>query len=559
MRTRFPAWILVAPLLIAGTAIGGPADTPPPLDLDLGDVNVVERIEHLDQGWTDDERLAYYYRSQGARILPYTWFVALHEAGTDLPFGRDELILRHGYLPQPADPKWNPDGLPVGFTRDGKFDWVGLSCGACHTGQINYQGVGYRIDGGASNGDYEGFLNALLEALDSLDDPARFDGFAQRVLGKKYNAKSKAKLQAELEPQRKGVRDYVLATRTQVKGGYARVDALGGAFNHLLVNVAGIEENFRPLTSAVSYMHIWDAARHDRTQWNGFNHNGGYGRVARNVGQVTGVWTHIDFAPGKKTTIYKSSVRVAGMVDTEQLNMKLRSPPWPEAFGALDPAKVAQGKPLYDEHCLRCHAVIDPADPDREALAVLVPVDELGTDPEMAVTFATRVAKTGPLEGRKMGFGPARFGPEAKAYELLIHTVIGIMQAQPMAATEELMIAIAEGRGTPGGQPLFLSEEELKAYKARSLNGVWATAPYLHNGSVPTLYDLLLPPAERPMEFTVGRLEYDPVKAGYVTDPLPGAFVFDATKSSNLNTGHAYGVELTDAERYALIEYIKAM
>ncbi|MCO4769613.1 MAG: hypothetical protein KDA24_06235 [Deltaproteobacteria bacterium] len=552
-----PAGLLGLVLFLAPPSSASESGTEPVLD--LGTRNAVDAIAVLDQGWSDEERLEYYYRPQGSRIVPYSWMLALHEAGTDLPFARDELILRNGYLPGTQDPKWNPDGLPLGFVKDGRNDWVGLSCGACHTGQLNYEGVGYRVDGGASNGDYEGILTDLLAALDSLDDPGRFDGFARRVLGKKYSEKRKAKLLEELGPNREYVRNYVLATETAVTGGYARVDALGGAFNHLLVNVAGLKDELRPLTSPVSYMHIWDAARHDRTQWNGFNHNGGYGRVARNVGQVTGVWSHIDFKPGMKTTTYPSSVRVPGMIETERLNRSLTSPAWPEAFGALDGKKVAAGAALYAEHCVECHEVFDRADPEREARAVIVPLDDIGTDPEMATTFATRTTKTGAFEGRRVGFGQGTFGAEAKAYEVLVHSIIGIMQAQPMAATEELLIAIADGRGTPGGAPIFASEEELKAYRARTLNGIWATPPFLHNGSVPTLFDLLLPPEERPKEFWVGDLTFDPVKVGYATAAFEGGFRFDTTLESNWNTGHVYGAELSDDERYAIIEYIKSL
>ena len=61
-------------------------------------------------------------------------------------------------------------------------------------------------------------------------------------------------------------------------------------------------------------------------------------------------------------------------------------------------------------------------------------------------------------------------------------------------------------------------------YKARPLNGIWATAPFLHNGSVPTMYDLLLPVAERPKTFYLGSREYDPEKMGYRTDHIKGTF-----------------------------------
>src|SRR5690606_24698234 len=76
--------------------------------------------------------------------------------------------------------------------------------------------------------------------------------------------------------------------------------------------------------------------------------------------------------------------------------------------------------------------------------------------------------------------------------------------------------------------------QSLLSYKARSLNGIWATAPYLHNGSVPSLYDLLLPkkrpgdPEEgeyRPDEFMVGSREFDPVKVGFRTQGYEGFFV----------------------------------
>ncbi len=98
-----------------------------------------------------------------------------------------------------------------------------------------------------------------------------------------------------------------------------------------------------------------------------------------------------------------------------------------------------------------------------------------------------------------------------------------------------------------------------KPYAARPLHGVWAMAPYLHNGSVPTLYDLLLPPASRPARFAIGQRDYDPKQVGFRTDiPLPKAkYVVDTTKPGNSNAGHGFGAQLTDAERWDLIEYLK--
>ena len=99
----------------------------------------------------------------------------------------------------------------------------------------------------------------------------------------------------------------------------------------------------------------------------------------------------------------------------------------------------------------------------------------------------------------------------------------------------------------------------LLAYKARPLNGIWATAPYLHNGSIPNLHQLLLPARERIPQFYVGKLEYDPEHVGFVTEAFEGGFKFDTTIPGNLNTGHEYGTGLSEQVRRELIEYLKTL
>jgi hypothetical protein len=94
------------------------------------------------------------------------------------------------------------------------------------------------------------------------------------------------------------------------------------------------------------------------------------------------------------------------------------------------------------------------------------------------------------------------------------------------------------------------------AYKARPLNGIWATAPYLHNGSVPTLDQLLTPAADRKPTFFVGSREFDPVNVGFDTEH--GTFLFDTTKPGNSNAGHDFAI--TDLKkRKALIAYLKTL
>lgn len=103
----------------------------------------------------------------------------------------------------------------------------------------------------------------------------------------------------------------------------------------------------------------------------------------------------------------------------------------------------------------------------------------------------------------------------------------------------------------------------LPGYKARPLNGIWATAPYLHNGSVPTLYDLLTKPADRPTTFLVPQGHFDPVKVGLAQDA--GGFEFNVVSPDganivgNSNAGHDYGTSLSETDKRALIEYLKSL
>lgn len=93
-------------------------------------------------------------------------------------------------------------------------------------------------------------------------------------------------------------------------------------------------------------------------------------------------------------------------------------------------------------------------------------------------------------------------------------------------------------------------------YKARPLNGIWATAPYLHNGSVRTLQQLLSP-SERQAKFQVGSTELDPVEVGLAN---AGPFTFDtAAQPGNSNQGHEYGADLDKDERLQLVEYLKSL
>lgn len=98
-----------------------------------------------------------------------------------------------------------------------------------------------------------------------------------------------------------------------------------------------------------------------------------------------------------------------------------------------------------------------------------------------------------------------------------------------------------------------------QVYKARPLNGIWATAPYLHNGSVLSLMELLQPSEERLKSFYVGSRELDPVNVGLINKQTPNSTLLDTTLLGNSNWGHDYGTQLTEAEKQALVEYMKTL
>ncbi|MGE0419575.1 MAG: hypothetical protein AB7O80_22455, partial [Acetobacteraceae bacterium] len=136
------------------------------------------------------------------------------------------------------------------------------------------------------------------------------------------------------------------------------------------------------------------------------------------------------------------------------------------------------------------------------------------------------------------------------------------LQAPNVSTTQQRVLA-----NTPTAQTLrgaFQTPTPTSiAYEARVMQGIWAAAPYLHNGSVPTLADLLKPAAERPASFVIGP-EYDPAKVGLAATQTKFTQVLlttdcSARNSGNSRCGHEYGIELTPAQKRALLEYLKTL
>lgn len=537
----------------------------------------VSKIVYLDQGWSPSDSARFYFTSQGSQILPYDWFLALEQANTQSLFRLDQNMARFRYLLQKPDPA-NPDGLPVGFVKDEGRDrpWLGLTCAACHTGQVNHDGVGYRIDGAPALADVRGFLAGLTEALEATRDQSdKFERFAAKVLGSANDASRRATLNEQLAvviDRRVGYN-----TRNFPAGsppGFGRVDAFGAILNEVFHQVvtdpageAG-SANTKPADAPVSYPCLWDTPQHDRVQWNGVAKNAGLGSLGRNVGEVLGVFGDFEVPERPGVTGYSSSVRVLNLIKMEDWLKTLWSPQWPGAFPPIDPEKRDKGRLVYEKaHCKDCHDVIDRTDPGRRITAVMTAV---GTEARMADNFQNRTGSSGRLKDAFQNvfpwppLSPKVIGPTISGEDVLAHTVIGTIIASGFPAPQDELTKIEYKRRAMALLESVPTPPQGGVYKARPLNGVWATAPYLHNGSVANLHQLLVPAKDRLKSFTVGSREFDPVHVGFRTD-APGFPVLQARGADgtpvpgNSNEGHEFGKELSDEERWQLVEYLKSL
>jgi hypothetical protein len=522
----------------------------------------------LDQGWDQATALWWYRVSQGTVFLPYPWFVALEQATGEEPFVASDNLGRMGFLPDPPGPT-NPDGLPVGFSRVSvdmpakpyscwKGEWVGLTCAACHTGQLTYHGQQIRIEGGSAHHDVELFGTELGAALAATFSSApKYTRFAKRVLTSatptppdQLRASFSCMIEAEAQVKSFLEDAQSHAAEEPTAPGFGRLDAIHRGGNLLLAAPLLEPKNYAPTTAPVSFPALWDTPYFDWVLYNASIQQ----PMARNVVEALAVGSPIDPSTMLSGTVVHGA-KMDNIVQIHQSLRKLESPRWPEdVLGSIDRAKASRGETVYTQVCAGCHQRIDrashisldqpPTGPDKDIVIPTVLVETLGTDPRQARNFAERM-----MTLTRIG-GPSEI-PYYKAANILTSRVVEQWaQVSPGNAASEQDV----DRGKPN------EFRGLLAYRARPLNGIWATAPYLHNGSVPNLYELLLPPPSRSRMFYIGNWEFDPLRVGFrSSSPFTGASLFDTRLPGNSNEGHPYGTNLSDDDRVALIEYLKTL
>ncbi|MBL4646482.1 MAG: hypothetical protein JKY99_08505 [Rhizobiales bacterium] len=555
----------------------------------------------IDQGssWTSDLRAKFYVQDQGARIMPITWMRALL-----LPDGNKFLhdsLARYGYLPLANRLEGD---LPVGFTTNNfqNIKAVGMSCAACHTRQIDVNGTPYRIDGGPAIVDFQSFLKDLDDAvLAILGSASDFDVFATSVLGAGATNTAKTTLKNNVSVWSNRYHTLIERSLPDPAWGPSRLDAISMIFNR----VAGLDigtaadeflipENIAKADAPARYPFLWNAARQDRTQWPGFAENGNaLLGLARNLGEVYGVFG--EFHPTKQNGllfdrdfITNNSADWKGLKSLEDWIWDIGPPKWP---WGLNQHLAKEGKAIFDlpesaGGCVSCHGERKGAFRSILHSTFATPVLDVGTDIRECQVLARRV-KTGILEGAKIPLIGDALGAEATAIEVLSISVVGAIIQHALqfdsdvSALESDLDAIRtdiEGykaalphlqdlRGAfPAAQDVeaFAKSSKTKCkYEARVLHGIWAAAPFLHNGSVPTLTELLTKPADRVKTFMPGP-NYNIIDVGMAATQTKFSYVTKTTgcddlASGNSNCGHSFGTDLGDNDKRALLEYLKSL
>jgi mono/diheme cytochrome c family protein len=549
------------------------------------------------QYWTPKERQDFYHLAEGSEVFPLDWLRALEvetvdDTGETVNRRFLDNIERFGFLPDPD----SAERLPVGLTADvvlgqehlGKQ--VGLNCAACHVSSMKYNGKELRIDGGPNLLNTRAFFAELADASKAtLSRPAKLAKFIQQVrrlrnenvpdavlpnifvlpdvLDKSFTkriaplikyvaeediaampadefwAKTKGKPEAvrevilnldlpdnvvflikdnplleELLVKARLMKSRVaflqrLAGVGDIQGtkwGPGRVDAFGSARRFLF------DPNYAPI-HGVSYPALWDLYRtksfHYDSNTNSF--------LERNIGQALGVGAVYSKAD------YSSTIRLINLHELDRLASKLRAPKWPKAFGDLNQQRIGRGKVIFENRCQKCHSTGESWE---ESLSI-------DTDPRRAKQFALNVPG----------------GPDFPA------AIKSELAEIKKAAVDRLPDAERKAILAADMNASAIVWRATKKYSGRPLVAVWATAPYLHNGSVPTLEDLLTPAEKRPNRFFVGNREFDPVRVGYVSkapDGVPNNF--DVTVEGNGNFGHEFGCDLGRDEKDDLLEYLKS-
>ncbi len=359
--------------------------------------------------------------------------------------------------------------------------------------------------------------------------------------------------------------------------GYARTDAFG--------RIANLVARFKQpiaLTGSASLPPMWNIQYRAMFHWNANTNS----VVMRNLGQAFGLGA-ILLNPGQNgapTTDYDSTAHLTNILKLESLLYKVQIPQLATEYDIpVFKEKFLPGCDLYRQKCLHCHgAAFERVGPTKELISYNISdVELVKTDDQYLKNQST------PVDG--VPFKTALFNFTGAVKENF-YKKNHVSETEQASEEHRALRGVERFRDTYLSEHSFYGEESYldtnekagnhPGYIARPLAGAWATAPYLHNGSVPTMYDLLTPEKQRPKIFFTGSREYDLDKLGYKSgiDSLPPEAqglslkkacakyptrCLDTTVAGHVNSnyGHSGGdfTVDTDLQRAQLIEFLKVL
>ncbi len=617
---------LLAAVLYAIPVISGVLDDTMEVKFSRADPSIVADYAN---GLTPEQKKTYYHLSQGAEILPWILLTAVDVAdpGSNKPFV--ENLERYGLLPDPA----RDDGLPVGLTVSSNpftfgMDFVGITCAACHVGELRHGGKAVRVDGAPNMFNLQLFYSQAVDALAAATSdrsklwralkrlgrqdcgrygiaapfvrPATLVYYGANVLLHRDRLDARLELIAVIEAAKQ---------RQQPTSGFGRLDAFDGTRNFIFTRLRKADAggnfevnkaNMVKLDAAVKFPQIWSRKASPpepieayRNQPQSFPPVWGFKDydwvewtidtdtvMERNFTETLGAGATVVLDPAKTASVFESSIPMMNMHQLEWLAYYIDPPKWPTAiFGEIKPDLAAAGEGIFKSRCAGCH---EYGDAQRTPTGLIklrgMRPQDVGTDPAAALKISCPVPDTGALvipprsytgedsqllkdcAGVKAGMAFT-----SNSFARTVQAAVDSIKQKAYAAagidaTQQRVMEDFARRGSVNWRDTLLdTQPPYGPYAARPLYGIWAAAPYLHNGSVPTLYDLLLPPKQRPKTFALGAREYDPVRLGFAVDTSCDQqdCLVDTTRTGDGNGGHLWGTDLSEADRMALLEYIK--
>jgi hypothetical protein len=568
-------------------------------------------------GLTAAQKQTYYHLSQGSEILPWMLLTAVDVAdpGSAKPFVDN--LERYGLLPDPAR-----DGLPVGLTVSSNpftfgMDFVGVNCAACHVGELRHGGKAVRVDGAPNMFNLQLFYSEAVDAvLATTSDGGKLWRALKRLGRQDYGRYGIAApfvrpatlvyygANVLLHRDRLDARLELIAVIRAAKeqrdpqhptSGYGRLDAFDGTRNFIFTRLRKADAsgefavnraNMVKLDAPVKFPWLWSRKAspqpavwgfkdYDWIEWT-INTNT---VMERNLTETLGAGATVVLDP-KRDSLFETSIPIRNLHELEQVAYYLEPPRWPAAvFGDVKPDLAAAGERIFQSQCAGCHEYGQ----DRRSASGLLTLrgmtpDYVGTDPVVALRISCPVPDAGGLAVKPRSYSAeeatllkdcagvtAGKAFSGNSFARTVQTAVDSIKQKAYAAAgvdaaEQKSMEDVARRGPVRWRDTLLDTEPPQGpYAARPLYGIWAAAPYLHNGSVPTLYDLLLRPEQRPKTFALGSRQYDPVKLGFVVDTTCGQkdCLVDTTRTGEGNGGHLWGTDLTESDRMALLEYLK--